>query len=142
MSVELDLRQRAWTQRRGNVTVIGTWIGKDGDFQPCMVLIRTGDDYNPDLVPCAIPLEEAWMWSEEVGDGRRSFHAAMQFAQVMRLGDNGYDIRRIAGIIHDHLGDLVSMRPYQTQEKKPVVAEVTMVNHQTGKPVDVELRDV
>jgi len=142
MSVELDLRQSAWTQRHGNVTVIGTWIGKDGDFQPCMVLIRSGDEYSEDLVPCAIPLEDCWIWSEDVGDGRRSAFAAREFARVLRLDDDPRTLIRIASIIHDHLGDLISMRPYQQIEQKAVIADVSITHRDTGKTLDVELRDV
>lgn len=142
MSIELDLRHRAWSQRHGNITVIGTWIGKDGEFQPCMVLIRTGDEYSDDLVPCAIPLDDCWIWEETIGDGRRCAQAAHQFAQVMRLPVEPKTLIRIASIIHDHLGDLISTRPYVAQEKKAVLADVQVINRATGQTADVELRDV
>lgn len=142
MSVDLDLRNRAWTQRRGNITVIGTWIGRDEEYQPCMVLIRTGDEYNPELIPCAIPLEDCWIWSEEIGDGARSFHSARQFAEVLRLDDNPHTIRRIVGIIHDHLGDLVSTPPHRPRGQGEVLAEVTVTHQATGQSHEVVLRDV
>ena len=142
MSIELDLRHRAWTQRHGNITAIGAWIGKNGEFQPCLVLIRTGDEFDEDMVPCAIPLDDCWIWEESIGDGRRSAQAAHQFAQVLRLTDNTKTLIRIASIIHDHLGELISMRPYVAPDRKPVIAEVQVINRATGRAADVELRDV
>jgi len=142
LTPDLDLNRRQWTKTRGPITAIGTWLRLDGSFRPCMVLIRSGSELEDRLIPCVVTQDRAWIWSEEIGDPIEAARTTMQFADCLRL--SLHDRRTlifIASFINDMLGDLLSIPPHQP-EPTPVVAEVTMFDHSTGRTVETEMRDV
>ncbi len=139
MTQVLDLNKRAWTKTHGPITAIGTWLRSEGQFRPCLVLIPTGGEYSDRLVPCVVTVDKAWLWSEQIGDPRTAAHTAASFAAHM-----GFDVTpqiciRIATIIHDHLGDLLTIKPYQP-EKGEVIGEATLVDLATGRVTETEIR--
>lgn len=137
MSHMLDLSRRAFDFQRGNITVIGTWVQLDfRRWRPCLVLVRTGEELREDTWPCVVTVDQAWIWSEEIGDPQRAAHQAMAFAQALRLGDTPQTVIRIASLIHDHLGDLLGIPPYQGPDDEPV-AEVTITDRATGRTREV-----
>lgn len=142
MSVMLDLTNRHWTRTRGPVTVIGTWYrNSDARWRPCMVLIRTGEEMSDETVPCVIAMDRAWVWDERIGDPAEAARMCFAFAEALRLGTEPKTIIRLASIVHDLLGDLLSIPPWMPPFSE-VMAEVTVTNRTTGKSHEVALRDV
>ena len=141
MSPDLDLNKRHWTFRKAGVTAIGTWLRMEGRFRPCMVLIPADREYDDRLMPCVVTQDRAWIWSEEVGDPAQAAATAYQFAQV--LGLSAHDrltVMRLAMFIADHLGDLLSIPPYQ-QSDEQTVAEVTMTDVDSGKVIEAVVKE-
>lgn len=141
MSRAIDLSLRYFTHTHGDIFVIGSWVFMDGRNRPCLVLIRTGDEQSDHCIPCIVTVDKAWVWSEDVGDPREAARMAWEFIQALRLDENDQrNFIRIASIIHDHLGDLLTIPPY-TPRLSDVVAELTVINQRTGKITEVEIRD-
>lgn len=141
MGPDLDLNKRVWTFRKDGIMAIGTWIRLEDRFRPCMVLIPADREYDDRLTPCVVTMDRAWIWSEEVGDPAQAAHTAHQFAST--LGLNAHDRRtviRIAMFIADHLGDLLSIPPYPTDDQQ-TVAEVTIRDPTTGRTIEAEIRE-
>ena len=140
MTVALDLSKRAWTRHTKGLTLIGTWIVNEDDrWRPCMVIIRTGDEYNPAVVPCVVTMDNAWLWDERIGDPRRAAHHAAQFAEALRMEPDVDNMIRLAMIIADHLGDLLTIPPFSPLPGTPI-AEVTISERDTGRVMrEVEL---
>lgn len=142
MTISLDLSKRHWQHTHGDITVIGTWLAIEGAKRQCMVLLRSGDEKSDHAQPCIVTIDQAWVWSEQVGDPRKSARLAFGFAQAMRLNEhNPKTIIRIATIIHDHLGDLLTIPPYTETDLAPVVADMTITNRDSGRVLEAEVRD-
>lgn len=141
MTTALDLNRRVWTFRRDGITAIGTWLRVEGTFRPCMVLIPGGREYDDRLTPCVVTMDRAWIWSEEVGDPAEAARTACQFARCLGLNENNpRTVIRLAMFINDHLGDLLSIPPYQNSDAE-IVAEVTMVDANTGRTIETVLKE-
>ena len=134
MTPDLDLENRQWTKRRGDVMAIGTWIRLDGKFKPCMVLIPAGREKDDRLIPCVVTQDRAWIWSEDVGDPAQSAPIAFDFARILGIGTDPRTIIALASFIHDMLGDLLTIPPYQAQTKVSL-GEAVLIDNQTGKIV-------
>lgn len=132
MGPDLDLAKRVWTKTRGGVTAVGTWIRLDGSYRPCMVMIPAGREYDERLVPCVVTQDRAWIWSEEVGDPAQSAPIAFNFVRTLGLSEDVRTVIRLAMFINDMLGDLLSIPPYQADEKISV-AEATLIDNGSGK---------
>lgn len=140
MTTTLDLSKRAWLKSHGDVTAIGTWIVIEGRHRPCLVLIRTAEEMSDHTMPCVVTVDKAWIWSEDIGDPRLAAHMAFGFAQALRLSEHDpHTIIRIAGIVHDHLGDLLHIPPYRPADNANVVAELTVTDRNTGKSREAEI---
>ena len=144
MTAQLDLNKRHWTRTKGPITLIGTWIRDRFDrWQPCMVLIRTGDELSDHLWPCVITMDKAWVWDTVIGDEREAGETLAGFLDPLRLPPNTSTIVGLFNLINDHLGDLLTIPPYPMEFRDgAVVAEATIVNHTTGQSREVEIRDV
>lgn len=143
MNYALDLSHRAWTHVRGEVAFIGTWLkGADG-HRPCMVLIRSGEEFSELTVPCIVRLDTAWIWSEEIGDPREAARVAYEFCRYLRLGDHPQKVRWLATKIVDLVGDLIAMKPYEPPAGAgTVIADMLVTNVATGKSVEAQILDV
>jgi len=138
---DLDLTRRAFTKTRGEVTAIGTWIRIDGRFRPCMVLIRAGREKDDRLIPCVVTMDRAWIWSEEIGDPAQAARTCFQFAQALGLSvENPRVVIRLAMFIHDMLGDLLTIPPYQPDSLQ-TVAEAVIIDHSAGRTVETEIKE-
>jgi hypothetical protein len=134
MTPDLDLEIRAWTKTRGDVTAIGTWVRLDGQFKPCMALIPAGREKSDRLRPCVITQDRAWIWSEDVGDPEQTARIVFKYAEVLGLSMEPRTIIWLASFIHDMLGDLLHIPPYQPQDRISI-AEAVLIDNQTGKIV-------
>lgn len=141
MTPDLDLNKRVWTRTKGGIIAIGTWLRQDDRFRQCMVLIPADREYDDRLVPCVVTVDKAWIWSEEVGDPAQAAFTAHQFADTLGLASHDKrTVIRLAMFIQDHIGDLLSIPPYQNPDSQ-TVAEITMTDTNTGRTFEAELRE-
>lgn len=141
MTIALDLTKRHWTKVRGPLTAVGTWYNNGSGWRQCMALYRTDDEGSDDLMPCVIPIDRAWVWSEDIGDGAQSARMTMAFAQAMRFSLDKSTLITLTSMVHDLLGDLLSIPPY-TADTGELIAEVVVTERDSGKSHEVALRDV
>lgn len=144
MKATIDIDRYHFRRVLGDLTVIGTWIHIDDQWRQCLAIIRTGEELHEATTPCLITVDQAWLWSEApgIGDPRRAARIAREMLISLRMDENNINNAiRIASLIHDHLGDLLTIPPYSPVEPAPVIAEVTMRDTDTGKVREVELRD-
>ena len=85
---------------------------------------------------CVVPMDQAWRWSEEMGDPRDAALNAMRFANTLGLGASPTAAIRVRGIIVDHLGDLLSMPPMpDDMREKVVLGEAKVTARESGTVV-------
>jgi hypothetical protein len=138
----IDLTKRAWTRTIGELTLIGTWLYQSEHmrWRPCLVLMRSGDEKSDHCIPCVVPLDNAWIWDERIGDPRTAVRTVHEFLAMLRLTQDPRNNIRIASLIHDHLDDLIAIPPYPYGEGA-LLGELTMTDS-NGRVVERELRDV
>jgi len=135
----LDLTKHHFCQQHGDLTVYGAWAGDEKE--PCLVLLPTYS-YGNKRTPLIIPQSTAFRWNPDDRDVDASTSAqqTMLFARA-----NGFDygnqitLMRITGLIHDHLGDLLSIPPYYGE--RAVVADMFITDNATGKVTHKEVSD-
>lgn len=108
--IALDLSRYAWRQQHGDITAYGTWFGTE-TRRPVLVLVPSYRSGAEKVTPCIVPLESAWAWDESIGDPRHCARTSAEFVAHLGLGRGMYQAFRVARIIRDHLGDLLSMPP-------------------------------
>jgi hypothetical protein len=110
MITALDLTKRHWTHRRRGILAIGTWLQvANGQWRPCMALIREDDVGKDGAIPCVVTLDKAYIWHPPTAEAA---HLAMQFCEILRIDTvNRRNVRNLAVFINDMLGDLLSMPP-------------------------------
>jgi len=141
LTTAIDLTRCRWTQKHGDITAYGTWwLAEDSGPRPCLVLLPTHHSAWHRAHPCVVLLDQAWIWSEEVGDPERAARTAFEFCTALRLdAGNPSNVIRVRAIIVDHLGDLTSMPPMPTDMRPDpgeVLGEVTV--KEDGKVVREE----
>lgn len=139
MSVALDLTHRHFTRERGDLVLIGTWIRVEGRWRPCLVLVRPLDLGRDVAVPCVVTLDKAWIWSEDVGDLFMAATTTADFLHALRMEPSNRNINRIRAMIHDHLGDLMTIPPYRAGERAAVADAV--LTDQYGRARELEIVD-
>lgn len=138
----LDLTRWHFRQQHGDISVYGSWwLAEDSGPTPCLVLIPTFSQSWAKATPCVVRLNDAWMWSEEIGDPRRAAHLAMQFTQALGLDvNNASNVFRVRSIIVDHLSDLLTMPPMPMAMRSiEVIGEATITNRDSGKTIEREV---
>jgi hypothetical protein len=142
MKHDLDVNNRAWTRTLGELTLIGTWLRVDGgQWRPCMVIIRASDEGSDRTTPCIVTADNAWIWSEAVGDPKQAARAAFNFARALRLDEHDPRVMvRLAMLIEDHLDDLLHIPP-RPAELKEVVAEAKLTDNRSGQVTQTELQE-
>lgn len=123
LTTVLDLTRYHWKAAYGEITAYGTWFKDEDGWHTCLALAPTNEQRLRDgsASPCIVPLNDAWKWSEEVGDAAYSARNAFKFADA--LGLDAFQKQNIFGvlsIIHDRLGDLISIPPRPAGEVKEV----------------------
>jgi hypothetical protein len=143
MTYALDLTKRHFVYKRGPMLAIGTWVKIPDDdhdsYRQCLVLIRAGDEFSSDLIPCVVTIDQAYLWDERTGDGAIAAQTAAGFCEAMRFTVDPHNVYMIARTIHDLLGDLLSIPPWHSDE---VLADILVTNTQTGKSFEGKLVDV
>lgn len=141
----IDLDRYHARHQHGDIMVFLTWwLADDSGPKPCLVLIPTFTPLDR-VTPCVVMMENAWLWSEQVGDPRQAAHTAFAFAQMLGQDtNNATNVIRIRSIIHDHIPDLITMPPMPDamREQGEVIGEARLVDPETGRTVEQEVRDV
>ena len=134
---DLDLTKYAFRHQRGDITVYGTWFGKDQ--QPALVLVQSGTEERGFVVPCVVPLASAWLWSDQIGDPAHCARQSYWFAHALRLTANNIaTCMRITTLIRDHIGDLASIPVKPTES---IVVADALRTDQYGKTQHAEVRE-
>lgn len=128
------------THTRGSVTIWLTWNRLNG--RPCMVLTPTDMRGGHERVtPCVIPLEQAHVWDEDIGElHHANFMAALFCAN---LGFNPYQIKnilKVQGYIRDYIEDLIRMPPMPPDHRE-ITAEAIITDNTSGKETFKEIAD-
>lgn len=123
----LDLTRYAWTRTLGDIEVIGTWLRHPDGPRACMVLKPTNAQRHDQFIPCIVLQKNAWVWSEAIGDGAEAARCAYSFAAALGLSPHNINnVMRVASIIRDHIGDLLSIPPMPLEQE--VVGEATITD--------------
>lgn len=133
----LDLTRYHRKHERGDLTVYLTWwLGHETGPRPCLVLIPTYARSWERSTPCVVTIDQAWTWSEEIGDERLAAQLAVDFALTLGLGNDPTQAMRVRSIIVDHLGDLALMPPMPAIMRQEVVlGEAKVTNREAGTVV-------
>lgn len=128
---------------RGDVIVWLTWVFRAKRHEPCIVLTpKTALTSHERVIPCIVPLGQAYLWSEEVGEERHALGMAAVFAANLGFNpENPKNAIKIAGIIRDYLGDLLTIPPRPADLPRETAALMTIDNRTTGKTLEMEVKD-
>ncbi|MBI1202619.1 MAG: hypothetical protein GC182_08930 [Rhodopseudomonas sp.] len=130
----IDLTKNAWVKRHGDLTVFGTWYNdREDGWLPCLVILPT---FRP-ATPCVVMMDLSWIWSEEAGDPAWAADVSSGFAESLGLSPDKKTCIRIAMIIRDHLGDLLTIPP-RPADAMQIVADA-IVKTQDGKERHAEI---
>jgi hypothetical protein len=139
----LDLTVTHRTFKRGDILVWLTWLRRADRQEACMVLTPSNIMVTHEkVIPCVVPLSQAWKWTEEVGDEDHAMITGAIFCA--NLGFNPYNpknVFKIVGIIREYLGDLISTPPRPTDVPRAVAAVMEISNGSTGKTKEIEVTD-
>ncbi|MFG1462107.1 hypothetical protein V5F77_04335 [Xanthobacter sp. DSM 24535] len=118
---DLDLTKVQFQKTYGDITLYGTWFGKDR--RPALVLMPTFRIGEVRVTPCVVPLATAFQWAPETGAPRHAARISRMFAESLGLSPhNPMTCMRITTIIRDHIGDLICMPP--KPDDKVAVADI------------------
>lgn len=100
----IDLTRHAFKRELGDLAIYGTWLMNEDqeDTEPCLVIIPRYRTYG--FKPAVIALSAAFRYN----DPRHTATAAAIFARNLGFDDMA-SANKIANLIFDHLGDLVTM---------------------------------
>jgi len=110
---DLDLTQTHFERAYGDITLFGTWFGKNR--RPALVLVPTNKIGSEYLVPCVVPMDGVWAWDEEKGDGAHCARVCVLFATNMGFGFDTMRMMKIASIIRENIGELYKIPPKPTE---------------------------
>jgi len=136
----LDLTLQHKTLTFGPITAVFTWSLHN--HRPVLVLIPTFRRSTVNRVqPCAVPIDDAWRFDEQIGDPRRVADTTAAF--TVALGGAPGDSRmamRIYDIIQNCLYDLLTMPPRPIRDTSEIVAEAVATDIETGKTIEAEIQ--
>ncbi|MND20869.1 hypothetical protein D3C76_47930 [compost metagenome] len=138
--IALDLTKYHFCRTHGELCVYGTWFGDN--HRPALVLVpkNHADLLGRGYAPFVIPLDNAWIWSEEVGDERLQVASAATACKALGLDFlNRFTLLRILCAIRDNMGDLLKMPPKPTETV--VVADAFRTDRETGKVRHLEIKE-
>lgn len=132
----LDLTQFHFTHTRGDLTIYGTWYGKQ--LQQCLVIVPTFRVEK--CVPLIIDVDDAYKWNTD--DWRSEpvinrLYINSFLDQNMMDPGNTFTAMKVMTLIHDHLGDLLHIPPKPTTAV--VVADAIRKDHDTGREHHTEV---
>ena len=134
----IDLTRYHFVRELGDLRLYGTWVytpqeDNSDEDEPCLVLVPAFRTYG--VVPCCVPLSAAFRYT----DPRHLARVSLEFARTLGFESNLMaNAHRIAGIIHDHLLDLITMPENPTQAVVGASATLDLGN---GRKRSVEILD-
>lgn len=142
MGYTLDLSR--WHSKRHvrGFTLIFTWMEAEDGPEPCLVLLREGEELHDHAKPGLVPMRHAWIFDEKQGDDAACEFACATIAHLLRMEDSARSANMVRSVVEDHLNDLLHIPPLP-----PVpmiggdVFEVTVKEHETGRVVEKEIKD-
>lgn len=139
----LDLNTYHAKYSRGDVMVWLTWVRIRDRHEPCIVLTPNIAQVSHErVIPCIVPLANAWLWSEEAGDENHALTMAAVFAANLGFNPmNHKNAFKIAGIIREYIGDLISIPPRPADLQRVTAALMTVENRTTGTTLEMEVKD-
>lgn len=136
--IALDLTQYHFQRKAGDLHVYGTWFGPRND--PVLALVPANHSDGRRYAPFIIPLENAWIWSEELGDPALQVESAHNACRALGYDFlNRFTMLRILTAIRDNMGDLLKMPPKPAE--RVVVADAFRTDRETGKVTHLEITD-
>lgn len=113
----IDLEHRHFAKVHGNVMVIGTWYmdPETHRSQPCLALIdNTRHLGRHRVVPCIIPMDQAWRWTVEIGDPKHVWATIGRWIEEGVLPgstQSARDLYAIFDAVQEHLTEMLMMPP-------------------------------
>lgn len=132
----LDLTQFHFTHTRGDLTIYGTWYGKQ--HQQCLVIVPTFRVEK--CIPLIIDVDDAWRWNPEDAQampGINRLYVNSFLDQNNMDAGNPFTAMKVVTLIHDHLGELLHIPPKPTVGI--VVADAIRKDHETGREHHTEV---
>lgn len=132
----LDLTQFHFTHTRGDLTIYGTWYGKQ--HQQCLVIVPTFRVEK--CIPLIIDVDDAWRWNPEdpqATPGLNRLYVNSFLDQNNMDAGNQFTAMKVVTLIHDHLGELLHIPPKPTVGI--VVADAIRKDHDTGREHHTEV---
>lgn len=129
----IDLTRHAFKRELGDIAIFGTWLynADQEDTEPCLVIIPRFRTMG--YKPAVIALSAAFRYNSP----RYLARASAIFARNLGFEDM-VTAHKIANLIYDHLGDLVTM-PNDPQQA--IVVGEASVNLGDGRTRTVEVLD-
>lgn len=142
----LDLTKHAWSRRYGDIMAWGTWFydhAETRQWRPCLALTPVQESRLAGSGrPYIVPVSTAFLWSED-GLGDPAHAARSSFEAAWTLGLDCYSplqCMRIASIVRDNLGILLTIPPRPTEDR--VVVADAFCRDEAGSVTHVEVADI
>jgi len=136
--IALDLTQYHFVRKAGDLTVYGTWFGDQK--RPALVLVPANHNDRDRFAPFVVPIDNAWIWSEELGDPALQVQSAHDACRALGFDHlNRFTLLRILCAIRDNMADLLKMPPKPTE--RVVVADAFRTDHDTGHVRHMEIAE-
>lgn len=116
----IDLTRYTFKREVGELAIYGSWVYNEDqeNHEPALIVIN---GLNPKrFKPCVVALSAAYKYNEPV----YMAHVAKEFVHLLGLQDSMTMAFKVAQLIEDSLGDLLTMPPNPTD--KIVVADGTI----------------
>lgn len=113
----IDLEHRHFEATVGNILVIGTWFmdPETKRSQPCLVLVDATKPLKQGrVIPCIITLDQAWMWTVEIGDEKHVGRVIRGWLAEGALPGNPHSGRSVWAVfdaVQSRLRDMMMMPP-------------------------------
>lgn len=123
----LDLTKRLWSFSKYGLTAVGTWVQIDHRWRPCMAIVKNSGP----MRPCVITLEDAWKWSDVIGE---PVQHAIPFLLALGVNPSPENVNKLIDLVNSRMADLVELppRPDEAQEHAAPLADITIKNDLTG----------
>ncbi len=141
---EVDITRYHFRHKAGMLVLIGTWAKHGvGEFCRCLVLLRDwayGTDDHRVFVVFEDPDLQNWALDMPgYGDKAWAYAMAGKACEVLEIEDNLVNRHLIITAVNNHMDELVMMPPRPRAEQR-AVADITIVEHESGRRVEREIK--
>lgn len=127
----IDLTRHHFVRHLGDLSIYGSWLWNNDQesHEPCLVIIpryqRRG------FKPCVVALSAAYKYN----DPRYLARVSWEFLSLLGFAQTPSEGHKVASLIHDHLGDLLTMPPNPTSTI--VVADATIGSGMGKRAIEI-----